>query len=156
MPWVCFLTRLGVAQPPPDWVKKIQEAACFAPIGSTGSAEKQVPGGRLHVSCCQVCLRSQFFLGDHHLDLPVCPRDILRHGKIWTGGRRTAIRHVSPRPRRESTSERQARGPLWSLVCPSSARAQAVAPALRQASQSRCLSRLLLVSDNSFGASYFN
>ena len=81
---VCFLTALGVTVPPDDRISKIQESirslirAGTAPastwlslIGLLGSAEKQVPFGRLHIRPIHFCVRRQFCLGVHALSRPV-------------------------------------------------------------------------------------
>jgi len=76
---VRFLTLLGVMVPPDDRILKIFSAAqhllqgpvtakrFLSLLGLLGSAEKQVPTGRLHLRPLQVCLRAQFSMGVHQL-----------------------------------------------------------------------------------------
>jgi hypothetical protein len=81
---VRFLTLLGVMVPPEDRFTKIQSLGqqlieartCPASlwlslIGLLGSAEKQVPLGRLRIRPLHCCLRRQFSIGVHSLSRPV-------------------------------------------------------------------------------------
>lgn len=85
---VRFLTAKAVMVPPDDRIDKIHAAMqqlisgsvparqFLSALGLLGSAEKQVPLGRIHIRPLQVCLRTQFNMGVHSLDLPVSvPRD---------------------------------------------------------------------------------
>lgn len=74
-----FLTDRGLMSPPDDRVSNIR-VACQAVIkqpttarqwlsliGLLGSAEKQVPFGRIHIRPIHLCLRRQFLIGVHPL-----------------------------------------------------------------------------------------
>jgi len=77
---ILFLTLLGLMRPPEDRVTKIQAlgrellsqlspaSQWMSFIGLLGSAEKQVPFGRIHIRPIHFCLRRQFRLGVHLLD----------------------------------------------------------------------------------------
>lgn len=74
-----FQTLRGVMVPPEDRIEKISLAAVplfqgpvsarylLSFLGLVGSAEAQVPLGRLHIRPIQVCLRTQFHMGVHSL-----------------------------------------------------------------------------------------
>jgi hypothetical protein len=81
---VRFLTAQGLMKPPDDRISKILECIqkiksldpapariWMSLLGLLGSAEKQVPLGRLHIRPLQTCLHSQFRWGVHPLDFPV-------------------------------------------------------------------------------------
>jgi hypothetical protein len=80
---VRYLTHLGLMTPPLDRILKIWERVkllrqgpvtarvALSVIGLLGSAERQVPSGRLNFRALQVCLRAQFRMGVHSLDFLV-------------------------------------------------------------------------------------
>ena len=84
---ILFLTHLGIMRPPEDRIANIQEMArCITSgpqsarswlsfLGLLGSAEKQVPFGRLHIRPLQTCLRRQYRAELHPLAHLVVPDD---------------------------------------------------------------------------------
>ena len=80
---ILFLTLLGIMRPPDDRIDKILEMAqrilsgpqtartWLSFLGLLGSAEKQVPYGRLHIRPIHFCLHSQYRALSHSLDHPV-------------------------------------------------------------------------------------
>jgi hypothetical protein len=96
---VRYLTHLGLMTPPLDRVVKIWERlkllrqgpvtarVALSVIGLLGSAERQVPLGRLNFRALQVCLRAQFRMGVHSLDYLVSfhnDQDALRAMDWWS------------------------------------------------------------------------
>ena len=81
---VRFLTNFGLMTPPDDRIDKILQAIqavksqnpapaklWLTMLGLMGSAEKQVPLGRLYLRPLQFCLHSQFRMREDSLDVPV-------------------------------------------------------------------------------------
>ena len=81
---VRFLTSLGLILPPDDRIQKILECITrvvdqdpapartwLSLLGLLGSAEKQVPLGRLYIRPLQLCLHSQFSILSDPMEAPV-------------------------------------------------------------------------------------
>ncbi len=92
---ILFLTALGLMTPPEDRLLNIQTLGelllskeCPASqwlsfIGLLGSAEKQVPFGRLNIRPIHFCLRHQFLIGVHPLEKLVKVNQEARQAILW-------------------------------------------------------------------------
>ena len=92
---ILFLTALGLMVPPEDRLLKVQSlgehlltghhpaSQWLSLLGLLGSAEKQVPFGRLHIRPIHFCVRRQFRIGVHPLHKLVEADQEARQAILW-------------------------------------------------------------------------